>query len=213
MKKRVVIIGAGGHAKVIADIIIKNGDEVVGFLDDNYLKDTKIICDLETIGKISDCVELQKNDDKLYFIIAIGNNKIRRNIAEKYDLNYYTAIHPNAVIGLEVQIDKGTVVMANTCINPNAKIGEHCIINTGAVIEHDNIIEDVVHISPNAILCGTVKVGTNTHIGAGSVVKNNINITHDCTIGAGAVVVKDIIKSGIYVGCPASKIKEKDIKR
>lgn len=207
MKKRVVIIGAGGHAKVIADIIIKSGDEVVGFLDDNYLKNTKIISELKTVGKISDCVEMQKNDDKLYFIIAIGNNNIRRNIAEKYDLNYYTAIHPDAVIGLEVQIDKGTVIMANACINSNAIIGKHCIINTGAVIEHDNIIEDAVHISPNATLCGTVKVGANTHIGAGSVVKNNTNITHDCTIGAGAVVVKDIEESGIYVGVPACKFK------
>lgn len=213
MKKRVVIIGAGGHAKVIADIIIKSGDEVVGFLDDNYLKKTKVIYDLEIIGKISDCVELQKNDGKLYFIIAIGNNNVRKKIAQTFNLNYYTAIHPTAVIGLEVRICKGTAIMANTCINPNARIGKHCIINTGAVIEHDNVIEDFVHVSPNATLCGTVKVGANTHIGAASVIKNNINITNDCTIGAGAVVVKDIRESGIYVGCPASKIKEKDRKR
>ena len=97
--------------------------------------------------------------------------------------------------------------MANTCINPNTKIGKHCIINTGAIVEHDNIIDDYVHISPNATLCGTVKVGEYTHIGAGSVIKNSITITNNCIIGAGGVVVNNIEESGTYVGVPANKIK------
>lgn len=208
MSKKVVIIGAGGHAKVIADIIIKSGDEVVGFLDDNIEKDTIIIDDYKVIGKTEECLKL-KEDKELYFIIAIGNNFIRKDIAEKYNLNYYTAIHPTAIIGIQVQIEEGTAIMANACINPNAKIGKHCIINTGAIVEHDNIIDDYVHISPNATLCGTVTVEEGTHIGAGSVVKNNVTITNNCTIGAGGVVVKDIEESGTYVGVPANKIKGK----
>ena len=206
MSRKVVIIGAGGHAKVIADIIIKSGDEVVGFLDDNIEKDTIVIDNYKVIGKTEDCLKLKENKE-LYFIIAIGNNFTRKDIAEKYNLNYYTAIHPTAVIGMQVQIEEGTVIMANTCINTNTKIGKHCIINTGAIDEHDNIIDDYVHISPNATLCGTVIVGEGTHIGAGSVIKNNITITNNCIIGAGAIVVKNIEESGIYVGIPAKLIK------
>ncbi|MBR3002614.1 MAG: acetyltransferase [Clostridia bacterium] len=206
MSKEVVIIGAGGHAKVIADIIIKSGDEVVGFLDDNIEKNTNIIGNYKVIGKIEECLKLQENNE-LYFIIAIGNNLTRKEIAEKYNLNYYTAIHPTAIIGIQVEIGTGTVIMANTCINPNSKVGEHCIINTGAIVEHDNIIENYVHISPNATLCGTVKVEKYTHIGAGSVIKNNITIADNCIIGAGAVVVKNINKYGTYVGVPAKSIK------
>ena len=206
MSRKVVIIGAGGHAKVIADIIIKSGDEVVGFLDDNIEKDTIAIDNYKVIGKTEDCLKLKENKE-LYFIIAIGNNFTRKDIAEKYNLNYYTAIHPTAVIGMQVQIEEGTVIMANTCINTNTKIGKHCIINTGAIDEHDNIIDDYVHISPNATLCGTVIVGEGTHIGAGSVIKNNITITNNCIIGAGAIVVKNIEESGIYVGIPAKLIK------
>ena len=207
MSRKVVINGAGGHAKVIADIIIKSGDEVVGFLDDNIEKDTIVIDNYKVIGKTEDCLKL-KEDKELYFIIAIGNNFTRKDIAEKYNLNYYTAIHPTAVIGMHVHIDKGTVIMANSCINSSTIIGKHCIINTGAIVEHDNSIKDFVHISPNATLCGTVIVGECTHIGAGSVIKNNITITNNCIIGAGAVVVKDIEKNGIYVGVPAKLIKE-----
>lgn len=206
MSKKVVIIGAGGHAKVIADIIIKSGDEVVGFLDDNIEKDTIVIDNYKVIGKTKDCLKL-KEDIELYFIIAIGNNFTRKDIAEKYNLNYYTAIHPTAIIGMQVQIEEGTVIMANTCINPNTKIGKHCIINTGAIVEHDNLIDDYVHISPNATLCGTVTVGEGIHIGAGSVIKNNITITNNCIIGAGGVVVKNIEENGTYAGVPARILK------
>lgn len=206
MNKNVIIIGAGGHGKVIADIIIKSGDKVVGFLDDNLERGTKVIEQYVIIGKINDCIKLQE-DKSLLFIIAIGNNYIRKDIYEKYKLNYYTAIHPTAVIGIQVNIGEGTVVMANACINSNTTIGKNCIINTGAIIEHDNIIEDYVHISPNATLCGTVNIGKYTHIGAGATIKNNTTICSNCIIGAGAVVVKDIKQDGIYIGVPAKKIK------
>lgn len=204
----VVVIGAGGHAKVIADVIIKNGDKLIGFLDDNIEKDTTIIENYKILGKVKDCDKLIKENNSYEFIIAIGNNYARKEIAEKYKLNYYTAIHPSAIIGINVEIGKGTVVMANAVINPSTKIGKNCIINTGAIIEHDNIIENYVHISPNATLAGTVKIGEFTHVGLGAAIKNNIIICKNCTIGAGAVVVKNIEKSGTYIGIPAKKIKE-----
>lgn len=208
MNNKVVIIGAGGHSKVIADIIKKSNDEIIGFLDDNKKLSEVIIENYKIIGKIENIIEVSHRDQNIQFVIAIGNNKIRKHISEKYrNLNYYTAIHPSVQIAIGVTIGKGTVVMANACINSDSTIGEHCIINTGAIIEHDNKIEDYVHISPNATLCGTVKVGELTHIGAGSVIRNNIKICKDCLIGAGAVVVKDIKEEGIYIGVPAKRIK------
>ena len=207
MNKRVIIIGAGGHAKAIADIILKSGDIVAGFLDDNMEKGKKVFLEYEVLGKIEDCIELKQKDEKLFFIIGIGNNYVRKEIFEKYNLNYYTAIHPSAIIASDVEIGTGTVVMANTCINVCAKLGKGIIVNTSAVVEHDDILHDFVHISPNATLCGNVKIGEVTHIGAGTTIKNNISITGECIIGAGATVVKDINEKGTYVGVPVKKIK------
>lgn len=203
--QNVIILGAGGHAKVIADIIQKSGDSVYGFLDDNIDIGTHIIDSYKVIGKINDCNKFKNTIDNIKFVIGIGNNSIRKQIGEKYNLDYYIAIHPTACVGMEVSIDNGTVIMPYACINASSKIGKHCIINTGALIEHDNKISDYVHISPNAALAGSVTVGEGTQVGINATVKNNINITNDCIIGAGAVVVKNIDKSGIYVGVPAKK--------
>lgn len=209
MNKKVVILGAGGHAKSIADIILKSGDEVVGFLDDNVDKGTTIIKskNIKVIGKVEDAVELSQNKD-ISFIIGIGNNKVREKIATKYDLNYYTAIHPTSVIAEDVQIGEGTAIMANAVINVSSKIGKHCIVNTGVIVEHDNVIEDYVHLSPSATLSGTVTVGKYTHLGTGVKVKNNIYIASNVIVGIGGVVVKDIKCSGIYVGVPVRNLHD-----
>ena len=197
MAKEVIVIGAGGHGRVVSDIIKQSGDRVLGFLDDADIKNLPIL------GKVGDCI---KYKDK-HVIIAIGNNEIRKKIAEKYPmLDYYTAVHPSAVISPDVKIGKGSCVMPLAVINNAAMIGDHCIINTHSTIEHDCVIGDFVHVCPGATLCGTVNVGDNTQIGAGAVVKNNINIAADCVIGVSAAVVKDIKKAGVYVGVPADEM-------
>lgn len=203
MPESVVIIGASGHGKVIADIIIKSGDRVVGFLDDGVEKGTDV-AGIEVLGTVDDYVKWAD----FSFVTAIGDPYVREKIADKLPVKWYTAIHPAAVISsLDVKIGEGTVVMANAVINSCAKIGKHCIINTSAVVEHDNVLEDFVHISPNAALAGAVQVGKSTHIGVGACVKQVTSIVPDCTIGAGAAVVKNINEKGIYAGTPARKIK------
>ncbi len=202
MSKKLVIIGASGHGKVIADIALKNGYEIVGFLDDN--DSLQEICGFPVLGSIKNVC---KYNDDCEFVIAIGNNEIREKIATTYDVKWATLIHPTAVIGMQVQIGEGTVVMANAVINPCANVGEHCIINTGAVVEHDNDLADYVHISPNVTLAGTVIIGKRTHIGVGACVKNNTNITENVVVGAGAAVVKNIEEAGVYVGVPARRIR------
>jgi len=199
MRKEVVIVGAGGHAKVVADIIEKSGDICIGFLDDGKAAGEKVL-DKCVLGKVCDA---HKFKDKLFFI-AIGNNAIREDISKKLsDYNFYTAIHPTAVIGSYAAIGEGTCVMPYAVINSSASIGRHCIINTSSIVEHDCVLDDFVHISPNATLCGNVNVGKLTHIGACAVVINNISITQSCIVGAGGVVVKNINDSGVYMGVPA----------
>lgn len=203
MSKSVVIIGASGHGKVIADIVLKSGDKVIGFLDDGIEKG-KLIVGFEVLGKISD----YKNYSDCEFVIAIGDPHIREKIADALNVKWYTAIHSTAVISsLDVEIGEGTVVMANAVINSCAKIGKHCIINTGAIVEHDNILSDYVHLSPNVALAGMVSVGKSTHIGTGACTKQVVNIASNCIIGAGSVIVRDINESGTYIGVPARKIK------
>jgi sugar O-acyltransferase (sialic acid O-acetyltransferase NeuD family) len=197
-----IIIGAGGHAKVVVDIANALGCNILGFLDDNTAINE--FANLKQLGKIEDCT---KYIDKAKFVIAIGNNTVRKRIAEEYNLKFATFIHPSAVVSPNATIGEGSVVMPLCVINSNTQIGEHCIINTAAIVEHDNTIGDFSHISPNATLCGTVNIGDMCHIGAAATVINNTNICSDCIIGAGAVVTKDINKSGTYVGVPAKVIK------
>ena len=207
MSKRVIVLGASGHAKVIADIIKKSGDEVVGFLDDNKDLLGKTLYDNKIVLGSTQEDDIKKYED-CYFVIGIGSNRVRKIINDKYpNLKWYTAIHPNAVIANEVEIGEGTVVMASAVINPGTKIGRHCIINTSSSIDHDNVLEDYVHISPGSHLAGTVKVGTGTWICAGATIINNIDIAKENIIGAGAVVTKDINESGnTYVGVPIRKL-------
>lgn len=193
MSKKIVIVGAGGHGKVVADIALKNGYKDIYFVDDNAVGE----CFVYPIIGTSEILE-RLNDGKTDFVIAVGNNEIRKKIAESHDVNWVTLIHPSAQIGANAKIGIGTVVMAGAVINACASIGNHCIINTCAVVEHDNVVDDYVHISPNVALGGTVHIGKCTHIGIGATVINNINICGDCRIGAGAVVVKDIFAGGGY---------------
>ncbi|OQC00508.1 MAG: putative acetyltransferase EpsM [Firmicutes bacterium ADurb.Bin099] len=189
--RRVVILGASGHARVIADTIKACGDTVEAFLDDNT--------SIEGVaGSIS---EYEKYLDA-EFIIGIGNADTRKNLST-LPVKWYTAIHPSAVVSPKVTIGEGTVVMPNAVINSGAIIGKHTIINTAAVVEHDNVIGDYVHISVGAKIGGTVHVGESTWIGIGAIVNNNISICGGCIIGAGAVVVKDIRMKGTYIGIPA----------
>lgn len=204
MNKAVIVIGASGHGKVVADIVRQSGDTVLGFLDDADGLPNKI-CGIPILGKTAEF----KKYPNVEFVIAIGNASIRRKIAESMaGVGWYTAIHPTAVISsMDTSIGAGSVVMANAVVNPSAQIGQHCIINTTAVVEHDCRVGDFAHISVGAKLGGTVVIGENTWVGIGAVTRNNLTVCPDCTIGAGAIVVKNITESGTYVGVPARKLK------
>lgn len=197
--RKLVIIGASGHGKVIADIAVRIGYEQIVFLDDN--EEIKECAGFAVVGKTSDAINFEA--DK---IIAIGNATIRQKFSEK--IKTVTLIHPNAIISRRVEIGEGTVVMAGAVINSDSHIGNGCIINTGASVDHDCKLEDYVHVAVGAHIAGTCSIGKRTWVGAGTVVSNNLNVCADCMIGAGAVVVNNIEQSGTYVGVPAKYIGE-----
>lgn len=201
MSDKVVIIGAGGHGKVIADIVLLSGDEVLGFLDD---QEDASVDGFPWLGRIVDFDRFPAAK----FFIAIGDSYIRERIAAQLAaIRWYTAIHPRAVVSpMSTEIKAGTAVMAGAVVNPGSRIGGHCIINTGAVVEHDNWIGDFTHVSVGAKLAGTVHVGSHTMIGAGAVIRNNLSICGDCIIGIGAAVTNDIQEPGIYIGVPAKRL-------
>lgn len=201
--KSIIILGASGHGKVVADIAKKNGYTDIAFLDD---KDGLTECGGYPVrGKCSRFTEYDCD-----MIVAIGNAKVRQQFQELLESSGKSIpvlIHPNAVIDESVEIGSGSVVMAGAVINAGSKIGKGCIINTCASVDHDCILEDYVHVSVDAHLAGTVSVGRRTWIGIGAVVSNNLSITGDCTIGAGAVVINNITEQGTYIGVPAKKVK------
>lgn len=206
MDKRLVIIGASGHGKVVADIAdaMERYSEIM-FLDDDESLES---CNgYAVIGKSS---ELERYVNSTEIFVAIGNPKTRRKIQERLEeLNAKIPIlvHPTAVIGSGVEIGNGTVIMPGAIINAESSIGKGCIINTSASVDHDCQMGDFVHVSVGTHVAGNVKVGENTWLGISSSVSNNVNITSDCMIGAGAVIVKDIEEAGTYVGVPAKRIK------
>lgn len=205
MKDKLIVIGASGHGKVVADIAIKMNEwQSIAFLDDD--ESIKTSMGLEVIGRTADAFTYKDEAD---FFVAIGSNTTREKIQEKLieqGINVICLIHPSAVIGTDVEIGIGTAVMAGVVINSSSRIGKGCIINTSSSLDHDNVIENYVHISPGVNMAGTVKVGKGSWIGIGSVVSNNVNICSGCKVGAGAVLVKDITEPGTYVGVPVRRV-------
>ncbi len=177
------LFGASGHAKVIIDIVKAQGDDV-GRLYDDAPHCSEIHG--YPVDKASDSGVVGP------MIISIGSNRVRKIIAERFNVKYAKALHPQSIISPSATIGDGTVVMQNALVQADANIGRHCIINSGASVDHECRIGDFVHISPHATLCGNVHVGEGTWIGAAATVIPGIKIGKWCTIGAGAVVIKDI---------------------
>ncbi|TVY05651.1 acetyltransferase [Paenibacillus cremeus] len=205
-----VIIGAGGHSKVIQDMIHCVSDlcEIRAILDDKY----DVLSSVHGIyeGPIASANYLHSVNSNLKFVIAIGNNRIRRLLAKKLGLPddaYISLIHPTAVVSPSARIGSGTVVMPNAVINADAIIGRHAIINTGAIVEHDNAIGDYVHVAPHATLTGSVTAEEGSMIGAGATVIPGRTIGEWAIIGAGASVINNISPQSTAVGTPAVIIK------
>ena len=203
--KFVCIYGAGGHARVIASSIEAQQRQIAMFFDDD-----KVVVG-NANNQYAPGVRLTAPDEfappNHPFLIAIGNNRTRADIASQLKVEFTTAIHPRAVIAPCATVSRGSAVLAQATLQTDVFVGEHSIINTSASIDHDCRLGNFVHIAPNATLCGDVHVGEGTHVGAGATVIEGIRIGKWATVGAGAVVIRDVPDFTTVVGCPARAIK------
>lgn len=211
--KKIVLIGAGGHCKVIIDIIKSTNEyEIIG-ITDKVAKGNLI--DIPILGDDSILENLHKSGVEYAFIGlgAMYNLQLRNKLYEmlkSIGFKIPILIHKNVILSPNVSIGEGTCIMPGVIINSDASIGKNCIINTSAVIEHECIIGDNTHISPNVSIAGGVIIGFNSHIGIGSCIIQEKVIGNNVTIGAGAVVVDNINDNSVAVGVPAKVIKTKN---
>jgi sugar O-acyltransferase (sialic acid O-acetyltransferase NeuD family) len=206
VREKIFVFGASGHAKVVVDIIERQGLYEVAFLvdDDVSLKGT-VVYGYRVIGGKSELLE----DSIKRGIVAIGSNRARCSVSAWLASNGFemvSAIHPSAQVARGVTIGSGSVVMAGAVINSDSAIGYDVIVNTRAGIDHDCIIGDGVHIAPGATLCGTVRVGAGTFVCAGSTVIPNLTIGSNAVIGAGATVLRDVADDVTVAGNPAKPL-------
>lgn len=210
MKKKILLVGAGGHCKVVLDVLFSNNDyEVAGIVDIKDRVGSKVL-GVSVVGIDSDLPRFFKAGIKNCFIAvgSIGNSRPRVNlydIAKKIGFSFPNLISSSALVSLSAIIGVGNYIAPGAIINAGAKIGNNCIINTGAVIEHDCTIGDFVHLAPGSILSGNVTVGNYTHIGTGSVIIQSLKIGTKVIVGAGSVVTKNIGKSIIVYGNPCKE--------
>lgn len=190
-----LLIGAGGHARVVSSILEALGENIVAVFDMNK--------SIKSLDGIQNLVTYSPNlfpESKI--IIAIGDSKKREEIVSKIKHKFGVVIHPSAIVDRLVKIGEGSQVIHGVIINRGTNIGSHCLINTSSSIDHDCEIGDFVHIAPNAVICGSVTIGNGTLVGAGSCILPNLKIGKNVTIAAGSVVTKNIPDNSLVKGIP-----------
>lgn len=200
----IYLYGAGGHSKVILDILHQQSRPVQAILDDQPSPDRPKIYGVPVRQASLALAAIAPSQGE--WIVAIGNNRIRQKIAmnlSRQGYRFTTAIHPAARIGLGVTLGPGSVVMANAVINPDTRVGQHSIVNTGATIDHDCVLGDYCHVAPGCSVCGQVQIGSGVLLGVGSCVCPGVEIGAATTCGAGSVVIRSLPPNCLAYGCPA----------
>jgi UDP-N-acetylbacillosamine N-acetyltransferase len=203
--KTVYVYGAGGHGRVVADVLRAARRPFAGFLDDSACR-----CRVSNLVlPVLDAVQWMrgiKARDGIGVALGIGDNRAREEVADlcrRSGFEIVTAVHPSAVLSPAARIGVGTVVMPLAVVNADARVGSGVIINTGAVIEHDCVVGDYTHIAPNTVLGGAARVGSFSLLGLGAAVLPGVSVGSRSIIGAGSVVARDIPDDVVAMGVPA----------
>ncbi len=197
------IIGAGGHARSVINLLEQCGRTIAGIYDDSFNGTEEIIEGYSLLGTLASVPA------GLPLVLAVGDNRKRENMYQRFKAAVVREnfVHPTATVSSRIRIGESNLIFARAVVNDAACIGSNGIINTGAIVEHECVVGDHTHVSIGSILAGRVTVGNRCFIGAGAVVIDSCSIFDDAVIGAGAVVISNIIDAGTYVGIPAKKVK------
>ncbi|MGL4576486.1 MAG: acetyltransferase [Burkholderiaceae bacterium] len=210
-RSKLLIVGAGGHAKVVIDAVrAGSSHEVVAVLDDDAEKTGSSLSGVPIVGTTSDAVRFTNKYDTNEVCVAIGCCNTRARIAkfvQSQGCELISVVHPSAVIASGVHIKAGTVVLAGAVVNVDTSISSLVIINTGATVDHDCQIAEGAHIAPGVSLCGNVTIGAQTLIGVGACVAPGLTIGNNCVIGAGAVVIDSLPDRVVAIGTPAKILR------
>jgi sugar O-acyltransferase (sialic acid O-acetyltransferase NeuD family) len=204
VNRPIYVYGAGGHGKVVADILLSCGHLVAGFVDDGKEPGTCVI-GIPVAGN-GDWLFTTARSTAVAVALGIGDNHLRHQIADacaRHGIELVTAVHRGATVSPFVEIGIGAVVMAGAVINPGARIGRGAVVNTGAVVDHDAVLGDFAQIMPNAAMAGATRLGTEAQLGTGACVIPRVSIGVRSIVGAGAVVIRDLPDNVVAVGVPA----------
>ena len=204
-----LIIGTGGHAKVLADALLASGRQVLGFTAKKTWngEPTELLPGLKVLG--TDAVLRDYAVEDVELVNGLGGvdcSGLRRRLQERLEANgwHFSGVrHPAALVSPFTYVSAGVQLLAACVVQAGARIGTGSIVNTAAVVEHDSVLDEYVHVAPRAIICGATHVGCNSHVGAGAIVRQGLQLGPDTLVGVGAVVVKDFGGRGTLVGIPA----------
>lgn len=211
MELPVIVIGGGGHAKVLVSALLLRGRRVLGFVD--LSPGLPPLLGAPLLG--NDSAVSEYPPDAVQLVNGIGSINSTRDRQKVYNsfiqkrYCFATVVHPSAVVAPQVQMDDGVQVFAGAVVQVGCRLGANVIVNTGARIDHDCTIDSHAHVAPGVTICGAVHVGAGAHIGAGATVVQGIRIGAGSVVGAGALVIRDVPQGATVIGVPAASMPER----
>lgn len=206
MKRRLLLYGASGHGRVVADAARLAGFEILGWADDDPERRSKELAGAPVVASGVAEAAAWARAESCGVVVTIGDNRVRARLfgeLEAAGCVFATLIHPATTIASSASLGAGSVVFAGVVVNPGARVGRNVILNTSATVDHDCVLGDHVHLSPGVHLGGTVQIGDGSHLGVGVAVRNNLAIGRWTVVGVGAAVVADLPDEVVALGVPA----------